>query len=252
MKNFEILTGVSIQKIYSTTDTWYDDVLVDIRDNSPGFIDLYTSFGNWIPQYAELNGLKDLTNETRNAVSLDWFDIMRHGLPTPRSWDDVHTILKYYDGKDINGDGVPDFGNCFSTAEDDIAGTMFWAIASSFLQTRGTAQGTYFDPKTMEPISSSPKFIEVLEVYAKLVQHSPFAVNATGVSWTINRELFNQKKCVLFYNYPGPIKSIISAQKKNGMAGTLNLASLPGKKCAEDEDCPFASKHNQTHTITKG
>jgi ABC-type glycerol-3-phosphate transport system substrate-binding protein len=76
MKNFEILTGVSIQKISSTTDTWYDDVLVDIRDNSPGFIDLYASFGNWIPQYAELNGLKDLTNETRNAVGLDWFDIM--------------------------------------------------------------------------------------------------------------------------------------------------------------------------------
>jgi hypothetical protein len=76
MKNFEILTGVCIQKIYSTTETWYDDVLVDIRDNSPGFIDLYASFGNWIPQYAELNGLKDLTNETRNAVGLDWFDIM--------------------------------------------------------------------------------------------------------------------------------------------------------------------------------
>jgi len=169
------------------------------------------------------------------------------GLPTPRSWDDIMTILAYYDGKDINGDGVPDFGNCFSTAEDDIADKMFWAVAASFVQTRGTSQGIFFDPETMEPVSSSPEFIEVLEVYDNLVQHSPFAVNNTGVTWQSNRKLFNEKRCVLFYNYPGPIKSMISAQKKNGMSQSLNLAPLPGKKCTEDDVCPFASEYGVNH-----
>ena len=163
------------------------------------------------------------------------------GLPTPRSWDDVALILDYYEGKDIDGDGVPDYGNCFSTAENDIADKMFWAIASSFLQTRGTSQGTFFDPETMDPISNSIEFIHVLEVYKHLVLHSPFVDNPEGVGWMENRELFNQKKCVLFYNFPGPIKSMISAQKENGLSGTLNLAPLPGKKCEADDECPFAS-----------
>jgi hypothetical protein len=93
----------------------------------------------------------------------------------------------------------------------------------------------------MEPISSTPEFQEVLHVYRNLVNHSPFMVNQTGVTWEENRTLFNQGRCVLFYSVPGPIKSIISIQKENGMSGVLNLAPLPGKKCRSGDDCPFAS-----------
>jgi len=86
MNNFEKLTGAKIDKTTSTQETWYDDVLTDIKDNSPGFIDLYASLGNWIPQYAELQGLKDLTNETQYAVGLDWFDILVSLLHKPFSF----------------------------------------------------------------------------------------------------------------------------------------------------------------------
>jgi hypothetical protein len=96
MKNFEKLTGATIVKIFSTQETWYDDVLADIKDNSPGFIDLYASFGNWIPQYAELKGLKDLTNETRQAVGLDWFDIMVSFLKAHIIPILSHFVMKHY------------------------------------------------------------------------------------------------------------------------------------------------------------
>jgi multiple sugar transport system substrate-binding protein len=281
-RNFEMLTGATIQEVYSTQATWYDDVSDDIKNNYPGFIDVYASFGNWIPQFADMGGLMDLSDSIFHAAGLDWFDIMPAvrigsatytqkvfaipidgdviymvyrkdlvedvGLPTPHSWDDVSTILEYYQEKDINGDGVPDFGNCFSTAENDIADKIFWAVASSFLQTRGTSQGTFFDPETMEPISSTPEFQNVLHVYRHLVHHSPFIVNQTGVTWEENRALFNQGRCVLFYNFPGPIKSMISIQKENGMSGVLNLAPLPGKKCNRGDDCPYASpEHDVNH-----
>ena len=75
MRNFEALTGANVKKIYSTQETWYDDVLGDIQKNR-GFIDLYASFGNWVPQFAELGGLKDLSFDVMKAVGLDWFDIM--------------------------------------------------------------------------------------------------------------------------------------------------------------------------------
>mmetsp|Transcript_2561 Transcript_2561/g.4800 ORF Transcript_2561/g.4800 Transcript_2561/m.4800 type:complete len:860 (-) Transcript_2561:460-3039(-) len=274
-RNFEALTGATVQEVYSTQATWYDDVSDDIKNNNQGFIDVYASFGNWIPQFADMGGLMDLSDDILNAVGLDWFDIMPAvrmgsatykgkvfavpldgdviymvyrkdlvedvGLPTPVSWDDVKTILEYYRDKDINGDGIPDFGNCFSTAENDIADKIFWAIASSFLQTRGTSQGTFFDPITMDPASSTPEFQDVLHVYRHLVNHSPFIVNQTGVTWEETRTMFNQGRCVLFYNFPGPIKSIISIQKENGMSGVLNLAPLPGKKCQQTDYCPYAS-----------
>jgi ABC-type sugar transport system, periplasmic component len=174
-RNFEALTGATIQEVYSSQNTWYDDVSDDIKNNYPGFIDVYASFGNWIPQFADMGGLMDLSDSIFKAVGLDWFDIMPAvrfgsatykqkvfaipvdgdvvymmyrkdlvedvGLPTPISWDDVSTILEYYEDRDINGDGIPDFGNCFSTAENGIADKIFWAIASSFLQTRGTHKG---------------------------------------------------------------------------------------------------------------
>jgi hypothetical protein len=73
-------------------------------------------------------------------------------------------------------------------------------------------------------------------------------VNQTGVTWEENRALFNQGRCVLFYSVPGPIKSIVSTQKENGMSGVLNLAPLPGKKCNSGDDCPFAlPEHEVNH-----
>ena len=280
-KNYELLTGATIKEVVSTQAAWYDDVIDDIKNRDIGFIDLYATFGNWIPQFAEMGGLKDISEEMLNTVGEDWFDIMPAvrsgvatykqkvyavpldgdvivmlyrkdlvedvGLPTPRSWQDVLDILEYYQGKDIDGDGVADFGNCFPTAQRDIADKMFWAVASSFLQTLGTSQGTFFHPITMEPTSSTPGFIEVLEVYDKLVQHSPFHVNNTGVDWASSMDYFNQGRCVLWYNTLGPTKTIISEQAANGMAGVLNLAPLPGMKCTEYSGCPHASSHGVNH-----
>lgn len=285
-RNFEKLTGAKIKPIITSQSTWYDDVLSDIKYQDPGFIDLYQSFGNWIPQFADLGGLMDITQQINNVVGLDWFDLMPAvrngvatynkkvfavpidgdvilmlyrkdlvediGLPTPNTWDDVLEILEYYEKKennDINGDGIPDYGNCFSTAENDIAGEMFWSIASSFLQTKGTSQGVFFDPDTMTPISShrNDDFIQVLELYKKLVKSSPFRDDMSGVGWQANLQEFEAGRCVLWYNYPGPTRIIVSNQAENNMKGALNLAPLPGMKCKEGDECPFMSEDGANH-----
>ncbi len=157
-----------------------------------------------------MGGLKDISEDV-SEVGLDWFDIMPAvrmgvatyeqktyavpvdgdviimlyrtdlvegvGLPTPRTWDDVETILDFYEGKDINGDGIADYGNCFATKKDNIADKMFWSIAASFLQTQGTSQGAFFDSALMKPISSNPKFIGVLNIFKQPVLQSLFRDN---------------------------------------------------------------------------
>ena len=285
IRNFENLTGASVNQVFSTQATWYQDVYEDIVNYDHGFIDLYASFGNWVPYFAELGGFKDISDEIINqAVGEDWLDIMPavrtgvatyngkiyavpldgdviymiyrtdlvegRGLPTPRSWKDVVDILDYYgkeENADFTNDTIADYGNCFATAENDISNKMFWAIASSVLQTQGTSQGAFFDAETMDPISSSDNFQDVLLMVNKLVQNSPFRDDQSGVDWQKTRSLFNEGRCVLFYNYPGPIKSIISDQVKNGMSGKINLAPLPGKKCIDGEYCPFQSEYGVNH-----
>lgn len=82
-------------------------------------------------------------------------------------------------------------------------------------------------------------------MYKKIVHNSPFRdSNSKGVDWINNLSLFNEGKCALWYNYPGPTRIIISNQKANNMSGVLDLAPLPGMKC---EDCIFASEDNANH-----
>eukprot|EP00551_Chaetoceros_affinis_P009294 CAMPEP_0203685038 /NCGR_PEP_ID=MMETSP0090-20130426/48339_1 /ASSEMBLY_ACC=CAM_ASM_001088 /TAXON_ID=426623 /ORGANISM="Chaetoceros affinis, Strain CCMP159" /LENGTH=900 /DNA_ID=CAMNT_0050554221 /DNA_START=1 /DNA_END=2703 /DNA_ORIENTATION=- len=278
VQGFEKLTGVDVQmNVNSTQATWFSDVDEDIE--GPGFIHLYSSFGNWLPTFVEKGGLKDLTEDVRNQVGLDWFDIMPAirgiatydekvyaipvdgdaiimlyrkdlvedvGLPTPKSWDDVLEITEYYADKDFNGDGIPDFANCFSTRSQDIGGTMFWSIASSFLQTKGTAQGAFFNPETFQPKSTEPIFEDILELYNKLVQQSPFR-DKGEYGWQDNLAEFQAGRCVLWYNYPGPTKTIVSNQQKNGMIGKLVYATLPGMKCKDNIQCPNISPDGNNH-----
>lgn len=279
-RDFERLTGATVMEAVSTTETKFSDIYDDIANHNPGSIDLYTCFGNWIPQFVEMGGIKEI-NEEIGEVGLDWFDIMPAvrfgvstyeqktyavpvdgdviimlyrtdlvegaGLPTPRTWDDVETILDFYEGKDINGDGFADYGNCFATKRGNIADKIFWSIASSFLQTQGTSQGSFFDPETMEPISANPKFIDVLKIFKKLTLHSPFRDNTEGVRWQETSEMFQSKQCVLFYNYVGPIKQIIGNQKERDLSGILNILPLPGMKCGKNDMCPHKSAHGANH-----
>ena len=272
-RNFEKLTGATIKEVETTQATWYQDVEDDITNHQTGFIDLYASFGNWIPQFVDLGGLLDISEQV-GQVGLDWFDIMPAvrmgvatyqkkiyavpldgdviimlyrtdlvedvGLPTPKTWDDVIEILEYYEGSAT-------YGNCFSTQRNDIADKMFWAIAASFLQREGTSQGTFFDPKSMNPISSTPEFIRVLNIYMTLVMQSPFRLNKDGVDWITTKDMFLNGECVLFYNYPGPIKQIISSQEISGLSGVLNIAPLPGMKCNDNDYCPYVSKDGANH-----
>ena len=280
MRNFEQLTGAIVTKSPATTATWYDDILQDVKKKE-GFIDAYGTFGNWVPYFASLGGFRDISDDILNAVGEDWFDIMPairqgvasykekvyavpldgdviymlyrkdlvedKGLPSPKSWDDVKQILEYYEkNKTYNDKGQPVYGNCFATARYDIADKMFWALASPFLQTGGKSQGVFFDTESMDPVSNTPEFLEALETIDFLVQHSTFKNQTSGEmkgqTWQETRAQFNNGQCVLYYNYPGPIKSMISAQEANGFSGNLNLAPLPGKKCREDESCPYASE----------
>lgn len=107
----------------------------------------------------------------------------------------------------------------------------------------------------MEPVSSGRReeFVKILDFYKKLVDNSPFRdeniAETKGVPWRTNMQHFNEGRCVLWYNYPGPTRFIISAQAANNMTGVLDLAPLPGMKCNTENtgECPYASADGANH-----
>jgi multiple sugar transport system substrate-binding protein len=274
---FEELTGAKIIKSIVRLDTWYQQLEADLNLEK-GLVDAYMLFGNWIPSLASMGKFMELTQEVKRE-GLDWGDILPAirngvsifnkkiysipidgdvimslyrkdlvddvGLPPIRNWDDVRYIANYYDGKDINGDGVPDFPICIPTAEISISHSIFWAVASSFLQTQGTSQGTFFNPDTMDPISSKPEFVEILDYYKFLVQNSHFREYPNGVDWeTVAGDI---DRCVLYFSYAGSIRNLISNQAQLNLTGKLSIAPLPGIACEDKSVCPFTSADGASH-----
>ena len=53
-----------------------------------------------------------------------------------------------FNGKDLNGDGKPDFGSCISKKRNAQAYWFIYRSLVGFLQAKGTAEGVFFDPPT--------------------------------------------------------------------------------------------------------
>ena len=53
--------------------------------------------------------------------------LAKDNLKPPETWDDYLAIAKNYNGKDLNGDGTPDYGSCISMKRSAQA---YWFIMS--------------------------------------------------------------------------------------------------------------------------
>lgn len=88
------------------------------------------------------NSVRALPLDTDN-VALGWREdvFSRHGLSAPETLEDLVTASELLNGKDHNGDGVPDFGICLSPQPN-----YFYAFAAPiFYATRRTCDETTLD-----------------------------------------------------------------------------------------------------------
>ena len=114
----------------------------------------------------------------------------------PATWDEYLAIAKRFHGQDLNGDGQPDYGSCINAidrpTQSKFAAEYFWSIASSFLQTQGTAQGVFFDPKTMKPLFHNQAFTKTLEI-AKQARDYGYPASSSATA----NQLFIAGRCAL-------------------------------------------------------
>jgi hypothetical protein len=88
------------------------------------------------------------------AVRIDLLE--RDGKPLPHTWDDLMELAKFYNGTDLNDDGIKDYGLCIyphtgSGFNDAWIPKLMYSTWATTDQTRGIQEGFFFDKRTFKP-----------------------------------------------------------------------------------------------------
>mmetsp|Transcript_40629 Transcript_40629/g.129585 ORF Transcript_40629/g.129585 Transcript_40629/m.129585 type:complete len:1207 (-) Transcript_40629:1-3621(-) len=186
-----------------------------------------------------------------------------HNLTQPATWEEARDFAAFFHGKDLNGDGEPDFGLCqFPKSGEPRWEWWFPEIVFStwatMAQTQGSDTGFFFDPETFEPQLDSVAFTETLEIWKGLWN--------TGTSDC--GALYSEGRCALGYGPPGCWKGVFLngisrkdpetgevvwrptfesgvyadpiRQKPFGSLRVLNKESNALEDCNLETNCPFA------------
>lgn len=170
------------------------------------------------------------------------------GLKAPRNWDDYMNIARKTDGMDLNGDGTPDYGSCIFKKRNAQSYFAILSVASAFIQSKGTGEGIFFDPKTMKPKVNNEAFIKALEVYKATGIYGPKDELNQDIGDT--RALVTSGRCALAIDWGdiGPlsldkggeaIKNKMGAVIMPGSSQVLDTATGKLVQC-DAKTCPHA------------
>ena len=187
-KRWEALTG---GKVKFTLMAKHDDVLKEVPAEGESGVghDAYIFTSTAMPELADKGYLADLTDLVDEDVQLDWTDIVPfirrnnvgfnrrvYGLPfdgdalvlvyrddlvagPPKTLEELVDEAVRLNGKDLNNDGIPDSGWCECWAPSDdgtvyyVMGDMLMNAVTPYLQSKGSDQGAFFNPETLDALS---------------------------------------------------------------------------------------------------
>ena len=256
---FEALTGAKV----NITNISFPDLYDNLQKNWSGTAlkyDLAVILPRWSIDLIKQGYLEDLTARVQSDAALQWDDVAPFfrnfstnyqgrtyaipldgdfhmvyyrtdllkaaGLTPPATWDEYLAVAKRFHGKDLNGDGEPDYGSCLGKrANDGNTTSQLISIATPFLQTQGTAQGAFFDPETMKPLVNNPGFAKALDIYKQTMDYGiPQDWNLDGIK---SRELFITGRCALTLDW-GDIGTLAIDPVKSKVIDKVGAVITPG------------------------
>lgn len=121
-----------------------------------------------------LNYRRDILTDEKWQAEFEREKGYRYNIP-PRTWEELADIAEFFNGKDWNGDGEPDYGISMALQKGQQAGWHFISLASPYMMVP-SADGKptrykgvlWFDPETMEPLINQPGFLRALEMLIRL------------------------------------------------------------------------------------
>lgn len=170
------------------------------------------------------------------------------GMAPPRNWAEYMDVAAAAHGKDMNGDGEPDFGSCIFKKRNAQSYFAAMSIAAGFVQTKGTGEGIFFDPETMKPKINNEAWIEAFNVYKATGEYGPADELNHDIGDT--RALVTGGRCALMIDWGdiGPlsidpdgaaIKDKVGAVIMPGSSRVLDTATGKLVDC-DANSCPHA------------
>jgi multiple sugar transport system substrate-binding protein len=138
------------------------------------------------------------------------------GLQPPKTWEEYIDVASKIHGKDMNGDGQPDYGSCIFKKRNAQSYFAIQTMVAPFVQTQGTAQGFHFDNATMKPIVNNEAWKKAFELYKETGKYGPPEELNMDIGDT--RALFKSGRCGLLIEWgdPGSLQIEPDAEKVKG------------------------------------
>jgi multiple sugar transport system substrate-binding protein len=278
---FEKLTGAKINILTVPFSDLYQKLLTDWASGSNS-VDAAVFAPQWMVDYTKGGFLEDLSARVAHDPALKEDDVMPFfrdfsqrfngktylialdgdfqmvyyrsdilqtlGKQPPKTWDEYLDIAKAANGKAFGGDGKPVAGSCISKKRNAQA---YWAIvsmASGYIQSKGTAQGAFFDPRNFKPLVNNDAFKAALNVYKESTQYGP--PNEINMDVGDTRSAFISGHCALTLDW-GDIGVLAIDPKQSKVIDKVGAVILPGSTRVLDRDtgklvacdktrCPYA------------
>lgn len=280
-REFEKLTGAKVSMVKLPIKDVFPSMQQDFESGTNQY-DVVVFSPQWMADFAGPGYLEDLTTRVEADKQLEWEDIApffrdftatyqgriyavpvdgdfhmvyyrtdlleKARIEPPRTWDEYLAIAKQFHGQDLNADGQPDYGSCMAKQPKHVNHKLFWSVASPFLQSQGTQQGSYFDPETMKPLVNNEAFARALDIYKNTNEYSPpeeMTLNLDGA-----RKLFFDGRCALTLDW-GDVGTLAIDPTLSKIADKVGAVILPGSKEVLDREtgklvacdkftCPYA------------
>ena len=279
--DFTKLTGAKINVIIVPFSDLYTKILTDLATGTNAF-DGWVFAPQWMVDYIVPGYVEDLTDRVKNDPAIEWEDIApffrdfsatyggriytipldgdfhmvyyrtdlleEAGLEPPRTWEDYLEIAKYFHGKDLNGDGTPDYGSCISKKRGAQAYWWITSIAAPFIQSQGTGQGAFFNTETMKPLVNNEAFAAALDIYQESTKYGPPDELNLDVGDT--RSLFTAGRCALSLDW-GDIGTLAIDPETSVVMDKTGAVITPGSTRVldwatgklvpcDEKTCPYA------------
>ncbi len=278
--DFAALTGAQVRITTVPNANLYDTILKDQATGTNSF-QAFVFAPQWMGDYVSAGILQPLDDYIKNDSKLQWDDVApffkdfsasyqgktylmpldgdfhmvyyrtdifkANNLTPPKTWDDYLADAKALNGKDMNGDGQPDYGSCISKAKAQQSYWWITSIAAPFIQSQGTNQGTWFDPATMQPLVKNEGFSRALDIYKETGKYGPPDENTENVG--NSRSLFTSGRCALTLDWGdvGPLAVAAGSKVVDKTGSIITPGSTKvvdwktGKLVACDKTtCPYA------------
>lgn len=147
-----------------------------------------------------------------------------YALEVPKTWAQFRDIAEYFNGRDLNGDGVPDHGVTIALKAGTQGMFHFMSLSAPFVIGPTNPKLYWFDPKSMKPLIESPGHVRALGALVDLVQFGPRAMLGweLGKSW----DYFLEGRAALTFTW-GDLGAL-AQQEGSKVKGKIGVAQMPG------------------------